>query len=110
VNRTGQLLLLHDNAPAHCAIRVRQLLAQRAVSVVDHPPHSPYLTPAYCFLFPRLKSVMKGARFPDVAAIQGRVTAVLRLNAKRAFADSFQQLHERCQKCVVMNGDYCEGE
>jgi hypothetical protein len=25
---------------------------------------------------------------------------------KRAFADSFQQLYELCQKCVVLNGDY----
>jgi hypothetical protein len=53
---------------------------------------------------------MKGARLPDVAAIQGRVTAVLRLIAKRTFPDRFQQLYERCQKCVVMNGDYFEGE
>jgi hypothetical protein len=30
------------------------------------------------FLFPRLKSIMKGARFADVAAIQERVTEVLR--------------------------------
>jgi hypothetical protein len=30
------------------------------------------------FLFSRLKSIMKGARFADVAAIQERVTAVLR--------------------------------
>jgi hypothetical protein len=30
------------------------------------------------FLFPRLKSIMKGARYADVAAFQERVTAVLR--------------------------------
>jgi hypothetical protein len=29
------------------------------------------------FLFPRLKSIMKGARFADVAEILERVTAVL---------------------------------
>jgi hypothetical protein len=29
------------------------------------------------FLFTRLKSIMKGARFADVAAIQERVTVVL---------------------------------
>jgi hypothetical protein len=34
--------------------------------------------PADFFLFPRLKSIMKGSRFADVAAIQERVTAVLR--------------------------------
>jgi hypothetical protein len=47
------------------------------------------------FQFPRLKSIMKGARFADVAAIQERVTAVLRSIPKEAFADSFQKLYER---------------
>jgi hypothetical protein len=61
------------------------------------------------FLFPRLKSKMKGACFADVAAIQERVTAVLRFIPKEAFADSFQKLYERCQKCVVKDGDYFEG-
>jgi hypothetical protein len=53
---------------------------------------------------------MKGARFADVAAIQERVTAVLRSIPKVAFADSFQKLYERCQQCVVKYGDYFEGQ
>ena len=102
-------MLLHDNAPAHCAIRV-QFLAQCGVPVLNHPPYSPDLAPADFFLFPRLKSIMKGAHFADVAAIQERVTAVLRSIPKEAFADSFQKLYERCQKCVVKDGDYFEGQ
>jgi fido (protein-threonine AMPylation protein) len=62
------------------------------------------------FLFTRLKSIMKGTRFADVAAIQERVTAALRLIPKEAFADSFQKLYERCQQCVVKDGDYFEGQ
>jgi hypothetical protein len=27
-----------------------------------------------------------------------------------AFADSFQELYERCQPCVVKDGDYFEGK
>jgi hypothetical protein len=61
-------------------------------------------------LFPRQKSIMKDARFADVAAIQERVTAVLRSITKQAFADSFQTLYERCQQCVVKDGDYFEGQ
>jgi hypothetical protein len=38
------------------------------------------------FLFPRLKSIMKGASFADVAAIQGSVTAILLSIPKEAFA------------------------
>jgi hypothetical protein len=48
--------------------------------------------PAEFFLFPRLKSIMKGLCFADVAAIQERVIAVLRSIPKEAFADSFQKL------------------
>jgi hypothetical protein len=44
---------------------------------------------------------MKGALFADVAAIQERVTAVLRSIPKEAFADSFQKLYGHCQQCVL---------
>jgi hypothetical protein len=62
------------------------------------------------FLFPRLKNITKGARFADVAAIQESVTAVLRSIPNEAFADSLQKLYERCQQCVVKDGDYFEGQ
>jgi hypothetical protein len=57
-----------------------------------------------------MKIIMKGARFADVTAIQERVTAVLRSIPKQACADSFQKLYERCQQCVVKDGDYFEGQ
>jgi len=37
-------------------------------------------------------------------------TAVLRSIPTEALADSCQNLYERCQKCVVKNGDYFEGQ
>jgi hypothetical protein len=39
------------------------------------------------------------------AAIQQRLTAVLRSIPKEAFADSFQKLYGRCQSCVK-DGNY----
>jgi len=84
LRRTGQWMLLH-NAPAHCPIRVCQFLAQRGVPLLDHPPYYPDL--AHSDLFPRLKSIVKGARFADVAAIQERVTAVLRSIPTEALAE-----------------------
>jgi hypothetical protein len=44
------------------------------------------------------------------AAIQQRLTAVLRSIPKEALDDSFQKLYERCQPCVVKDGDYFEGQ
>jgi methylmalonyl-CoA mutase cobalamin-binding subunit len=53
---------------------------------------------------------MKGACFADMAAIQENVTVVLQSIPKEAFADSLQKLYERCQQCVVKDGDYFEGQ
>jgi methylmalonyl-CoA mutase cobalamin-binding subunit len=45
-----------------------------------------------------------------MAAIQERVTAVLRSIPKEAFSDNFQKLYERCQQCVVKDGIYFKGQ
>jgi hypothetical protein len=45
-----------------------------------------------------------------VAAIQERVTAVLRSIPKEVFADSFQKLYEPCKPCVLKDDDYFEGQ
>jgi hypothetical protein len=62
-----------------------------------------------------LQAVSKGlfrerSQNSRTAAIQQRVTAVLRSIPKETFADSFQKLYERCQPCVVKDGDYFEGQ
>jgi hypothetical protein len=62
------------------------------------------------FLFPRLKSIVKGACFAYVTAIQERVTAVLRSIPKEAFSGSFQKLYECCQQCDVKDCDCLEGQ
>jgi hypothetical protein len=62
------------------------------------------------FLFPRLKSIMKGACFTDVAGIQERVTAVLQSIPKEILPDSFQKLYEHCQQWVLKDDDYFEDQ
>jgi hypothetical protein len=57
----------------------------------------------------RLFPIIAAVSSAQLAAIQQRVTAVLRSIPKEAFADSFQKLYERCQTCVVKDDDYFEG-
>jgi hypothetical protein len=45
-----------------------------------------------------------------VVSLTHRPPLVLRSIPKEAFADSFQKLYERCQQCVVKDGDYFEGK
>ena len=103
-------MLLHDNAPAYSTIHVRQFLAQKMVAVQDHPPYSPDLAPADFFLFPGLKAAIKCTRFADVIDIKDLVTAVLRSIPQEAIVGCFRKLYERCQTCVVVDGDCFEGQ
>ncbi|KZC11683.1 Histone-lysine N-methyltransferase SETMAR [Dufourea novaeangliae] len=89
---------------------MRTFVAKRSVIVLEHPPYSPDMAPADFFLFPRLKGVLNGLHFADVPDIQKRVTSLLRPIPQEAFAECFQQLYNRCQKCIVTNGDYFEGQ
>ncbi|GBM98766.1 hypothetical protein AVEN_73191-1 [Araneus ventricosus] len=102
--------LLHDNAHPHTEIRVHNVLAQRRVTVIAHAPYSPDLAPADFFLLPLFKGVLNGTRFADITDIRRLVASVIRSIPKEAFGDSFRQLYQRCQKYIVANGCYFEGE
>jgi len=58
--------LHHDNAPAHASLLIREFLAKQETIVVTQPPYSPDLAPENFFLFPELKSTLKGRRFQTI--------------------------------------------
>ena len=67
-------VLQHDNAPAHTALSIREFLAKKNISVLPHPPYSPDLAPCDFYLFPKLKSKLKGHHFGTMENIQKIVT------------------------------------
>lgn len=104
----GSWSLLHDNAPSHRSILIRQFLAQKQVTVLDHPPYSPDLAPCDFFLFPKLKIPLKGCFFEDLETIKTAVTRTLKAIPNDELARSFQSLLERCNKCIDSQGNYFE--
>ncbi len=96
--------LLHDNAPSHNALFIRQFLAKKNVTVLHHPPYSPDLAPADYFLFPRLKIHLKGHRFHDVSAIQKAVTCDLKVIPVSDFAHALHRLADCSQQWVDEGG------
>jgi transposase len=63
-------MLHHDIAPAHASSLIREFLAKNETTVVPQPPYSPDLAPADFFLFPKLKSTLKGQRFDSIEEIE----------------------------------------
>ena len=43
--RTRDFFLLHDNAPAHSAAKIRLFLTQKQVATLNHTPYSPDFSP-----------------------------------------------------------------
>jgi len=59
-------ILHQDNAPAHNALSVKQFLANKSITVLEHPPYLPDLAPCDFVLFPKIMSVLKGTHFVSV--------------------------------------------
>jgi transposase len=77
---------------------------------VPHPPYSPDLAPADFFLFPKLKSTLKGRRFQTIEEIQENAVRELRAITESAFQEAFQQWKKRWEWCITSRGDYFEGD
>lgn len=89
--RNGNWVLQHDNAPAHTALKTHEFLGQTNSVVAPHPPYSPDLAPADFFLFPKMKSKLKGRRFDTIEEIQRSSQEVLNTLQEQDFQQAFQQ-------------------
>ena len=81
---------------------------KKQICVIDHPPYSPDLSPYDYFLFPKLKTAMKGAFYDDVPTIQAAVAQVLKNIPKTEFKKSMDKLADRSKRCIELTGSYFE--
>ena len=76
--RTNSWFLLHDSAPAHRPVLVKDISSKSNVTTLEHTPYSPDLAAADFYLFPRLKSALKGLCFCDATDIIKNATEELK--------------------------------
>ncbi len=105
----SRYLIHHDNAPPHTSVLTLAFLGEHDMEMVAHPPYSPDLAPCDFFLFPRLKEVLRGHRFPSVAAMKQGVLSALKKIDKDEFRKAIDNMAVRWIKCVELKGDYFEG-
>ena len=87
---------------------IQVFLASHGIPVVQQPPYSPDMAPCDFWLFPQLKTVLKGKRFEDVDAIKKNVTSTLNTFPKDSFKKCFQQWQDRWKQCISSQGEYFE--
>jgi hypothetical protein len=83
---------------------VQQSLPERNILVITH------LAPSVFWLFPTLKTGLKGAHFTTMEDIKSNVMAKLQKVQKEVLRWCFQEWQDEWSKCVYAQGSYFEGD
>jgi len=71
----------------HC---LREFLATKQITVLEHPAYSPDLAPSDFFLFPKMKEILKGRHFDNTDDIRSNTMAALKAIPQNQFQNCFE--------------------
>jgi hypothetical protein len=72
------------------ALSVREFLAIKQITVLEHPACSPDLAPSDFFLHPKIKEILKRRHFDDTDDIRSNTTAALKAISQNHFQNCFE--------------------
>jgi transposase len=107
---TTNPIILHDNARAHTANVVTDLLRLWRLEILEQPPYSPDMSPCDYDLFTKMKEPLRGIHYNTREAIIRAVGRSLLDINRSGRADGVRRLPQIWQKVVHMGGDYIEWE
>ena len=101
---TGDWQLHHNNAPTHPSRLIQSILVKYQITQVTQPTYSPDLVPCDFWLFPKLKSSLKGKRSQTIDKIQENTTGQLMVIGRTVWGPKVPTLKRglRCH-CPVYN-------
>jgi len=79
---------------------VREFLAHHNITTLPHPPYSPDLALYDFFLFPKLKTHLKGHHFGTDENVQAAVTRALNNISSEDFLHCYEEWQQRWNHCI----------
>jgi len=89
---------------------VREFLATKQITVLEHPAHSPDLAPSDFFLFPKIKEILKRKHFDYIDGIRSNATTALKAIPQNHFQNCFEGWTRRLHRCIASQVEYSEGD
>ncbi|GFU99843.1 histone-lysine N-methyltransferase SETMAR [Trichonephila clavipes] len=89
------VVVLHDNARPHTAVRTREVLHKFKWDVFQHPPYSPDLAPSDYHLFTAMKKWLGGMHFADDEELKNVMTHWFKSQAAAFYAEGIGKLVQR---------------
>ncbi len=110
--RDQSFILLQDNASPHTSARTADYFftVGMAETLWEHPQYSPDLSPCDFWVFPVLKSKIRGHRFEDIEDIKTTVRHTLKEIPVSEYQDYFDKLLLHYRKCIASQGKYFKGQ
>jgi hypothetical protein len=81
-------------------------LVKHNIPVLEHPPYSPDLAPCDFYLFPKVKSALKGTRFETVEAVKEKAARIMKELTEEDFQYCLEQWKFRMERCRDRAGVY----
>lgn len=103
-------ILHQNNIPAHNALSVKQYLAAKGPLMFKHAPCSPDLVPHDFFLFPKIKSALKGTQFELMEDVKRKSAVLLNTLTKEDYQHYLDQWKKRMERRVMTGGEYVKRE
>jgi hypothetical protein len=91
-------------------LSVLEFLAEKCIPVLSEVPYSPDLSPCDFYLFPKLKSRVKGYHFQTPDSVQKVVTDAMKTLTDADFQSWYEAWKIRWTKCVASEKCYFEGD
>ena len=80
---------------------LREFLATKQITVLEHPAYSPDLAPSDFFLFPKLKEILKVRHFDVIDDIRSYTTAALKAILQNHLQNCFEGWARRWHRCIA---------
>jgi len=106
--KNGSWVLHQGSVLANNALSVKMFLTKHKIIVMEHPLYSPGLAPCDFFLFPKIKSALKGTRFGYVDAVKAKAMELMKKLSEDDLQSCFQQWNINVEWCRDWGGEYIE--
>jgi hypothetical protein len=88
---------------------MRECLASKQITVLEHPPCSPDVAHSVFFLLTKIKEILKGRHFEDTDDIRSNTTAALKAIPQNQFQNCFEGWTRCWHQCIASQGEYFQG-
>ena len=88
----------------------QSFLMKHKITMLEHPLYSHDLAPFDFFLFPKIKSALKGIRFESIDAVKAKATELMNKLSEDDLQHCFEQWKIHMELCRDLGGEYIEGD